>query len=133
MKINSKPTKDFKECHHDKVEHCNDVLDQCCDELTESSSNYLEQAKVEVPALRLAALSSSSSLASSSLLLLLADRLSDIPERLSRDNTTEESRAGLQLLGSRLMLRFRSRGDPRIGMVQIQVSSQVVLMVFHLI
>ena len=42
---------DFREYHQDKVDHCNDVFDQCCSDVTESSSDYLEQATVEVPAL----------------------------------------------------------------------------------
>jgi hypothetical protein len=48
---NQQLAQDFKDYHEDKVEHCNDVFDQCCSDVSESSSDYLEQAKVDVPAL----------------------------------------------------------------------------------
>mmetsp|Transcript_56281 Transcript_56281/g.85154 ORF Transcript_56281/g.85154 Transcript_56281/m.85154 type:complete len:206 (-) Transcript_56281:202-819(-) len=48
---NQQLAQEFKDYHEDKVEHCNDVFDQCCSDVSASSSDYLEQAKVEVPAL----------------------------------------------------------------------------------
>jgi hypothetical protein len=48
---NQQLAQQFRDYHHDKVEHCNDVFDQCCSDVSESSSDYLEQAKVDVPAL----------------------------------------------------------------------------------
>jgi hypothetical protein len=49
LQKNHRLAQDFRYLHRDQVQHCKDVFAQCCSDVTESSSDYLEQAKIDLP------------------------------------------------------------------------------------